>query len=46
MKFLPFYFFVALFIGFMTIYMFGNDYYLIKKNKTKTCNGFSCSLNN
>lgn len=46
MKFLPFYFFMALFIGFMMIYMFGNDYYLINKIKNKTCNGFLCSSNN
>ncbi|QKF93835.1 hypothetical protein QKU48_gp0377 [Fadolivirus algeromassiliense] len=43
MKFLPFYFFLAMFIGFMLIYVFDNDYFLIYKNKKDTFNGISCS---
>ena len=29
----PFYFFIALFLGFFTIYVFKNDYFVIIKNK-------------
>lgn len=47
MKFLPFYFFIALFIGFMIIYMFETDYHLIVKNKeNKVCYGNYCPTQN
>jgi hypothetical protein len=33
MNIIPYYLFMTLFIGFMIIYVFGNDYYIILKNK-------------
>lgn len=38
MKLIPFYLFIALFIGFFAIYVFKNDYFVILKNK-KCANG-------
>lgn len=46
MKFKPFYFFCALFISFMIIYLFKNDYYVITKDKNKSCTGNACLVKN
>lgn len=35
---IPYYFFMTLFIGFMIIYVFRNDYYVIIKNKNNNEN--------
>ena len=46
MKFVSFYFFIALFIGFFLIYVFKNDYKIILKNKgNKICAGETCDIN-
>ncbi len=39
MKIIPYYFIMTLFIGFMIIYIFKNDYYVIAKHKKKFVNG-------
>ena len=43
MKFIPLYFFITLFIGFLIIYTFKNDYHVIIKNKK--CVGNNCLSN-
>lgn len=43
MKFIPFYFFLALFLGFMIIYIYESDYFVIIKDKN--CNDGKCNLN-
>ena len=39
MRIIPYYFIMTLFIGFMLIYIFGNDYYVITKHKKKYVDG-------
>lgn len=43
MKFSPLYFFIALFLGFMIVYLHENDYRVIIKNKN--CADGKCNLN-
>lgn len=45
MNIIPFYFFMTLFIGFFLIYVLGNDYYVIIKNKSKSENYKSDCIN-
>ncbi len=45
MKIIPYYFVMTLFIGFMIIYLFKNDYYVITKNKKKIVNGECINCN-
>lgn len=40
MEFKPIYFFLALFLGFLFIYLYKNEYRVIYKNKI--CNGNFC----
>lgn len=35
MTIIPYYLFMTLFIGFMLLYVFGDDYHIIVKNKSK-----------
>lgn len=43
MKLIPLYFFLVMFIGFLIIYTYKNDYYVIVKNK-KCYNGECLSM--
>ena len=43
MRLIPLYFFITLFIGFLFIYTFKDDYYVIIKKKN--CNGSKCLEN-